>query len=132
MKPARPFERVVLGCVAVALCLSGPACLNVDDYLSDRFKTCEDVSVELINSEQTRGAYYVLGPGERATHEKLLQSGESRTLVMCLEIGHGYKFRAETNERVVGVGKCPASRRSYESIMVSVVWTPVGFQCVNW
>lgn len=110
----------------------GPACLNVDDYLSDRFKTCEDVRVALVNSEQTRGAYYVLGPGERATHEKLLDSGDSRTLLMCLDIGHGYKFRAETDERVVGVGQCPASRRSYEGILVSVVWTPVGFQCVNW
>jgi hypothetical protein len=132
MRSALYLKRGALVRLAAVLCFSSPACLNLDDYLSDRFKTCEDVRVALVNSEQTRSAYYVLGPGERATHEKLLDSGGSRTLVMCLEIGHGYKFRAETDDGVVGVGQCPASRRSYEGVTVSVVWTPVGFQCVNW
>jgi hypothetical protein len=122
------IRRLALKAAAVCLGLSASSC----DYLEDRFKTCDDVVVVLVNSEQTRGTYHLTGPDEVAANENLVESGASRTIGLCLDLGHSYRFRAMQDGRVVGTVQCPASRTDYEAVDVRVIWTPVGFQCFNW
>lgn len=103
-------------------------------YLEDRFKTCEDVPVDLINNDQTLGPVHVLGPGETATSETLLQSGQSRRVFMCLQKGQTQRFRAQLPDdaQPVATLNCVASLASYESARPRVLWTPVGLRCEDW
>lgn len=103
-------------------------------YLDDRFKTCQDTPVDLINSDQTLGAAHVLGPGETATAETLLQSGQSRRIFLCLDKGQTQRFRAQLSgdAQPVATVNCVASLASYESARPRVIWTPVGLRCENW
>jgi hypothetical protein len=76
---------------------------------------------------------HLLGPNESATSETLLESGKSRSIVMCLELGHEYSFRVlSKDENTLASAKCPASRSRYDGITPTVDWTPIGLRCVNW
>jgi len=108
-----------------------PGC-NLFDDLSDHFKTCEDVPVDLINSEQTRSSVNIAGPEEAFLPENLLASGRSRRISLCIERGDRKRFRVEQNGDVIAALNCVASRSSYEARAVSVIWTPRGLTCEDW
>ncbi len=103
-------------------------------YLEDRFKTCQDTPVELTNSDQTLGSIHLLAPGESATSETLLQSGQTRRVFMCLDKGQSQRFRAQqpTDPQPVAASNCVASQATYESARPRVLWTPVGLRCEGW
>lgn len=105
---------------------------GVFDDLSDRFKTCEDTPVDLVNSEQTRVEVNIAGPEEQFHPENVLPSGHSRRIFLCLERGNRKRFRVEQNGQIVAVVNCVASHSSYETRVVSVVWTPTGIVCEGW
>jgi hypothetical protein len=118
-----------LGAVILALSLGG---CGLTDWLSDRFQTCHDTTVHLVNSEQTLGGIDLLADGETASAETYLASGASRAIVQCVERGNGYHYRAELSGQLLASVNCPASEARYEVPTPSVVWTPVGFRCVDW
>jgi len=119
--------------VTVLGTLLGSTGCGVFDNLSDRFKTCEDVPVDLINSEQTRGtAINFAGPEENFLDENRLESGQSRRMYMCIERGDRKRFRVEQDGNVIAVVNCVASLSSYETHTVSVIWTPRGIVCEGW
>jgi hypothetical protein len=124
-------QRACLAPLAVLACLALTGCPLFGD-LQDRLGTCHDTAVLLVNSEQTIETVHILVDDELATPESRLESGETRTVSMCLERGRGYRFRAESDTRLLATVKCPASLVRYEGETPSVVWTPVGFQCVDW
>lgn len=103
-------------------------------YLDDRFKTCQDTPVDLINSEQTLRAVHVLGPAESASAATLLESGQSRRTVLCLDKGQTQHFRAQlaNDPQPVATVNCVVSLASYESARPRVIWTPVGLRCEGW
>jgi hypothetical protein len=115
----------------LAVALAGSACDLVDD-LTNRFKTCEDATVVLLNSEQTLGAVNITAPGEDFTAENLLESGFSRRVSLCLERGDRKMFRAGSNGQVIGTATCVAERARYEGVVPRVVWGPAGFSCQGW
>ena len=104
------------------------------DWLQERFKTCRDVRVDLVNSQQTLGPYFIAGPDESFDSANRLDSGASRSLVQCLEKGDRKKFRAGTPAGdTVGIVTCVAGKTSYEGQPVpQVVWFNDGFDCLDW
>ena len=117
--------------MAVAMLAVGTGC-GVFDDLSDRFKTCEDTPVDLINSEQTRATVNIAGPEEGFREENELLSGRSRRIFLCLERGDRKRFRVEREGQVIAAVNCVASLSSYEARTVSVIWTPAGLRCDGW
>jgi hypothetical protein len=107
------------------------ACDLVQD-LPNRFKTCEDATVVLLNSDQTLGPVHIAAPGESFTAENLLDSGFSRRIQLCLERGDRKLFRAGLNGEVIGTGTCVADHAKYEGVVPRVVWGPSGFACQGW
>lgn len=103
-------------------------------FLEDRFKTCEDTPVDLVNSDQTRAPVHILGPAESATNETLLQSGQERRIFQCLQKGEVKRFRAQAlnDTQPVATANCVASQASYEAARPRVVWTQVGLRCEGW
>ncbi len=118
-----------IGLVVLVLGLGG---CGLTDWVSDRLQTCHDATVRLLNSEQTLGSVDILAKGEVAGDGTLLASGASREVVQCLERGNGYHYRAELNGVELAFVNCPASQAHYEAQTPTVVWTPVGFRCVDW
>jgi hypothetical protein len=105
------------------------------DWLQNRFKTCRDIRVDLVNSEQTLGPVHVTGPSEGFSQETLLASGATRQISMCVERGDSEKFRAATETfQVLGVGNCVVGQSlyNYEAITPRVTWTLYGFLCEGW
>jgi hypothetical protein len=103
------------------------------DDVENRLKTCHDHQVLLVNDEQTIDAVHIIGPDEGVRTDTLLKSGQTRTIFLCLDLGHEYRFRVESqDERELAAIKCPASRHSYDGVTPSVVWTPIGLRCVDW
>jgi len=127
----RGWSRAFGFLVATAVWLAASGC-NVFDDLTDRFKTCEDTPVDLVNSMQTRFAVNIAGPEEDFHANNRLESGESRRIYLCLERGNRKRFRVEQDGNVVAVVNCVASHSSYETRTVSVVWTPTGVVCEGW
>jgi hypothetical protein len=130
-------RRRVVNFWAGAATIVGLACaLSSCDWLNeidDRLKSCHDCEVRLVNDEQTIAPVHIIGPKEGVRTDTLLQSGQSRGLVLCLDLGHGYNFRVESEDgRELAAVKCPASRSSYDGITPSVVWTPIGLRCIDW
>jgi hypothetical protein len=115
-----------------ALALACAGCDGVADYLTNRFKTCEDVRVDLVNSEQSRFPIHITGPGESRTAATLLQSGQSRSISLCLERGDRKRFLAANDAEVVATVNCVAFKASYEGSFVRVLWTPAGLVCQDW
>lgn len=129
----RRFGRFgVASAIVALLALAIPGCKWIED-LEDDLSTCHDWTVRLTNDEQTLGSVHIIGPDEGARPDTLLVSGQSRSMVLCLDLGHGYSFRAESEDgAILAAVKCPASRRHYDGITPSVVWTPIGFRCIDW
>jgi hypothetical protein len=102
--------------------------------LDDRFKTCQDTPVDLINSEQTLGPIHLLAEGESAISETLLQSGQTRRVFLCLDKGQSERFRAQqvNDPQPVAASNCVATQADYESARPRVLWTPVGLRCEGW
>jgi len=107
-------------------------CDGVADYLTNRFKTCEDVRVDLVNSEQSRFPIYLTGPGESRAESTFLQSGQKRSISLCLERGDAKRFLAHDDSAVVATINCVAFKASYEGSFVRVIWSPAGFICQDW
>jgi len=118
------------GTVLIALVL-GTGC-GVFDDLSDRFKTCEETPVDIVNSQQTRAAVHIAGPEEDFSDQNRLESGASRRISLCLERGDRKRFRVMRDGVVLEATNCVASYSSYEARTVSVVWTPSGIRCEGW
>jgi hypothetical protein len=119
--------------VLLVLASASAGCDGVADYLGNRFKTCQDVRVDLVNSEQSRFPIHVTGPGESATSENLLKSGQDRSISLCLEEGDRKRFLAvDTNLQVVQAINCVAFKSNYEGLFVKVVWSPAGLLCQDW
>jgi len=127
----RSFGRALTIVTAAGVWLTASGC-NVFDDLSDRFKTCDDTPVDLVNSEQTRFPVNIAGPEEGFLPENVLPSGGSRRIFLCLERGNRKRFRVEQEGTIVAVVNCVASYSSYETRVVSVVWTPTGIVCEGW
>ena len=127
MKP-RPIRSLL---VAVALAASA-ACDGVADYLTNRFKTCEDVRTDLVNSEQSRFPIHITGPGENPDSSNRLLSGQVRSISLCLEKGDRKEFRAADDAQVVATINCVAFKSSYEGHFIKVIWSPAGFICQDW
>jgi hypothetical protein len=116
---------------ALGTLLGGMGC-GVFDDLSERFKTCEDTPVDLVNSQQTREEVHIVGPEEVITEENHMASGASRTIYLCIERGDRKRFRVERDGEIIAVVNCVASYSSYETRRVSVIWTPSGLACEGW
>jgi len=127
----RSWSRALTTVMAAGVLFSAAGC-GVFDDLSDRFKTCEDTPVDLVNSEQTRFPVNIAGPEEDFHPDNVIQSGHSRRIFLCLERGNRKRFRVEQAGQIVAVVNCVASHSSYETRIVSVVWTPTGIVCEGW
>src|SRR5437764_1292179 len=99
---------------ALGTLLGGTAC-GVFDDLDDRFKSCRDTPVDLINSEQTVEEVHIVGPDEFINEDNHMKSGASRTISMCIERGDRVKFRVERDGDIIAMVNCVASRSSYET-----------------
>jgi hypothetical protein len=112
----------------LTLALATPGC----KWLHEHLKSCDDVDVRLINDEQTRDAYNLVGPDESPSPDNLVPSGMERRRRMCLELGHSKRFRAFRDSTLASAAQCIPSRADYDSVDVRVRWTPIGFICENW
>jgi hypothetical protein len=123
--------RKLLLAMVVSAAGIGGAC----GFLENRFKSCEDVRVDLVNDDQTLGPFHILAEDERPSDETLLPSGATRRINQCLDVGYRKRFRAFTPDDLshpVGDVNCGAGKSSYDTIVARVRWTPVGFRCENW
>jgi hypothetical protein len=122
------------GRTTAALTLAAAASLTSCDWLEDRFKTCDDVRVDLLNSQQTVAPIHLAAPAESFGAGNLLQSGESRSVVQCLQRGDRKEFRAGSlSGQTVGLVTCVAGRSSYEGHPTpTVVWFSNEFVCQEW
>jgi len=118
----------VRGAIVLAAVVAAPGC----DYLKDRTKTCQDIRVDIVNSQQTLAPIAIAGPGETFTSESVLASGASRTITLCVEKGDREEFRASLDGVVVAVARCVVERTPDEGGSSRVVWTLQGFLCQNW
>ncbi|MCU0241738.1 MAG: hypothetical protein MUF51_04880 [Vicinamibacteria bacterium] len=119
----------LLTLIALLALLSG---CELFDNLDDRLRSCDNVSVALINDPQTRDAVHILADDEDWSEATWLPSGASRRVELCLEKAHTHKFRALRNDVTIGTAKCVGTRATYEGAVVSVAWTLNGFACVGW
>jgi hypothetical protein len=118
--------------VLAALAAASTGCDGISDYLTNRFKTCDDVRADLINSEQSRFPIYLTGPGEDRSDSTFLESGQKRSISLCLERGDAKRFLAHDQSQVVATINCVAFKASYEGSFVKVIWSPAGFICQDW
>jgi len=126
----RPRARIPAGVTLLAAAWLTPGC----DWLEGRFKTCRDVRIDLINSQQTVAPIHLAAPAESFGASNFLQSGQSRSVVQCLERGDRKEFRAGSpNGETVGLVTCVAGRSSYEGQPTPrVVWFSNEFLCQEW
>ncbi len=104
------------------------------DYIQDRFRSCGHLRVDLINDPQAGSSVYILVEGESPTLDRLLASGASRQLVLCVELGDRKRFRVIRDGDPVAVANCVVSkaRYEYETSIARVIWYPSGLACENW
>ena len=119
-------------CLLATLALASGGCDGIADYLGNRLKSCEDVRADLVNSEQSRFPIYLTGPGESRTDSTFLESGQKRSISLCLERGDAKRFLAHESTEVVATINCVAFKASYEGSFVRVIWSPAGFICQDW
>jgi len=121
---ARP--RVVAA--VLALRLAGTGC----DWTDDRFRTCQDAFVHLVNGDQSRAAVDLVAEGEDPGPQTRLQPGQTRRVTACLSRGDRRGFRVLQDGAVLDQAVCVASRSSYEGRPAEVRWGPAGLQCAGW
>jgi len=119
----RPWIAPVL-----AAALLSPGC----NWVDDRFKTCEDAFVDLVNGPQSRTAIDIVPEGEDAGPQTFLEPGQTRRIGACLSKGDRKGFRAIDRQEVLARTICVASRSSYEAHPVEVRWGPGGLVCSGW
>ena len=127
------MPRAVGGRVVAALMgagLAGGGC----EYVQDRFRSCGQLHVDLVNSQQTLGPVNLVYEEEPVTAETLLVSGASRRVALCVEKGDRKRFRALRAGQVLGAANCVVtrSRWEYDFSVAKVIWAPLGFDCENW
>jgi hypothetical protein len=121
------------GLLTAALIFAVTAGCEVFEDIGDRFKTCEDTSIVLTNSQQTRVAVNIIGPEEVFAQENLLESGQSRNIVLCMDHGDRKLFQVRQGGEIVESVNCVASHDSYTGRpKPSVVWTQDDLLCENW
>jgi len=124
--PPRRWALALWGVAALATC----GC----DYLEDRFRTCGQLRVDLVNSQQTRLPVHIAAEGEPFSDQTLLAAAGSRRLVLCVERGDRERFRAMRDGAVLDTVTCVVSRsrEENEGVIARVLWAPGGFLCENW
>jgi len=116
------------GLLAAALLATG--C----EYVNDRFRTCKDLAIDLVNSQQNREAVNLIAEDETFGPDNLVAEGAARRRILCVERGDRKRFRAARNGEVIGVVNCIVSKAAfqYEIGSARVLWGPTGFTCENW
>ena len=129
-RPARSRRSCI---AALAFILSAvPGCGLFDD-IGDRFKTCEDAEIVLLNSQQTRVSVNMIGPDEVFGQQNLLESGQSRRLVLCMDYGDHKTFQVRQGTEIVASVNCVAQHDSYAGRpLPSVIWTKSEILCEDW
>lgn len=117
-------------CAALLALASSVGC----DWVQDRFRSCGHLQVDLVNSEQAIEQVSILAEGEQPTAERVLASGSSRRLLLCVERGDAKRFRAMRGGDVLAIANCVVSRAryEYEATVARVVWDARGLVCENW
>jgi hypothetical protein len=126
MQVAGRFDAVLT--LAVAAGLAGAGC----DWLGDRFKTCQDAFVDLVNGDQSREAVDIVADGEDPGPQTPLEPGQARRVSYCLSKGDRRGFRVLREGVVLADAVCVASRSTYEGRAVQVRWGPAGLACSGW
>ena len=54
------------------------------DWVEDRFKTCRDLRVDLVNNRQARLAVHIADEAEGFSDVTYLESGAARRIVVCI------------------------------------------------
>ncbi len=126
---ARNLRGILAAATFVSIAAAG--CGLLED-VGDRLKTCEDARIFLVNSDQTRGAVNMIGPDEVFAQDNLLESGQSRQIVLCMDEGDRKLFQVRRGEELVESLNCVASRDSYEGRTLSVIWTKDEITCEGW
>jgi hypothetical protein len=124
-RAARP-NAVVAASLAAGLAVAG--C----DWLGDRFKTCQDAFVDLVNGDQSSDAIDLVADGEDPGPQTGLLPGQARRVTYCLSKGDRRGFRVLREGQVLDQAVCVASRASYEGRAVQVRWGPAGITCAGW
>lgn len=121
---------LLLAATLVSTVFGGMGC----EYVNDRFRTCKDLAIDLVNSQQNREPVNLIAEDETFTADNLLAEGTSRRRILCVERGDRKRFRAARNGEVLGVANCVVSKAAfqYEVGSARVVWGPTGFSCENW
>jgi hypothetical protein len=116
----------------LALAVATTGC-DVFDDLGSRFRTCEDVTVVLINDPQTLNDVNLIGPDEIFEEANRLPSGASRSIGMCIQRGDRKRFRVRDDSfQEIATVNCVASLSSYEAVKPQVSWSPHGLACKYW
>lgn len=125
-----PGPAPLLAAALITTALCGLGC----EYVNDRFRTCKDLAIDLVNSQQNREAVNLIAEDETFTADNLVAEGASRRRILCVERGDRKRFRAGRNGEVLGVVNCVVSKAAfqYEVGSARVVWGPTGFVCENW
>lgn len=124
----RPGTRSLLEAAALAAGLATAGC----DWVDDRFQTCQDAFVDLVNGDQSRTEIDLVADGEDPGPQTRLQRGETRRVTYCLSRGDRRGFRVLRDGAVLDRAVCVASRSSYEGVPVEVRWGPAGITCAGW
>jgi hypothetical protein len=124
MRPASLLHALL----GLALGLAAAGC----DWVGDRFQTCEDVFVDLVNGDQSRIAIDLVADGEDPGPQTPLAPGQKRRVSYCLSKGDRQGFRVLHEGEVLARTSCVASRSSYEGRAVEVQWGPGGLACAGW
>jgi len=120
--------------LAVLLTLGALLTAGGCDYLEDRFQTCRDLRVDLINNRQARFPVHIASEDESFSEATYLESGATRRIVVCVKRGDRKSFRAMRDGEIIGAVTCVVSmdRAENESSVARVEWDPDGFRCQSW
>lgn len=104
------------------------------DWLKARLRTCHQLRVDLVNSEQTLAAVNVTVEDEGPSPGNLLASGASRRVSLCVEKGDREKFVAWRDGQILAEIRCPVSLSpdQVDASVARVVFGPPGFSCEGW
>lgn len=117
---------------AITLALAAGLVAAGCDWLGDRFETCQDAFVDLVNGDQSRQEIDLVADGEDPGPQTPLAPGETRRVTICLSKGDRRGFRVLHEGVVLAQAVCVASRSNYEGRAVQVRWGPGGLACSGW